>query len=347
MMNQIARADGPDIERALREAAAERILVLDGAMGTEIQTLKLTEEDFRGERFRDHGHDLAGNNDLLILTQPDAVRDIHLRYFRAGADIVETNTFSGTAIAQADYGLEAIVYDLNREGARLAREAATLAQTEDGRRRFVAGAVGPTNRTLSISPDVNNPGYRAVTFDEVRDAYAEQVRGLVDGGAEIILIETIFDTLNAKAAIVATRAGLRRARRQAADHDLGHHHGPVRPHPLRPDADRLLAFGPPCRAALDRPQLRARRARDARAYPGDRAKSPTRSSAPIRMPACRTSSASTTRARRRPPPCSPSSPRPASSTSSAAAAARRRRISGRSPRPSPARRRGRSRRCRP
>ena len=204
MMNQIERADGPDIERALREAAAERILVLDGAMGTEIQTLKLTEEDFRGERFRDHGHDLRGNNDLLILTQPDAVRDIHLRYFRAGADIVETNTFSGTAIAQADYGLEAIVYDLNREGARLAREAATLAQTEDGRRRFVAGAVGPTNRTLSISPDVNNPGYRAVTFDGVRDAYAEQVRGLVDGGAEIILIETIFDTLNAKAAIVAT-----------------------------------------------------------------------------------------------------------------------------------------------
>jgi 5-methyltetrahydrofolate--homocysteine methyltransferase len=204
MMNQIERADGPDIERALREAAAERILVLDGAMGTEIQTLKLAEEDFRGERFRDHGHDLRGNNDLLILTQPDAVRDIHLRYFQAGADIVETNTFSGTAIAQADYGLEAIVYELNREGARLAREAATLAQTEDGRRRFVAGAVGPTNRTLSISPDVNNPGYRAVTFDGVRDAYAEQVRGLVDGGAEIILIETIFDTLNAKAAIVAT-----------------------------------------------------------------------------------------------------------------------------------------------
>jgi 5-methyltetrahydrofolate--homocysteine methyltransferase len=204
MMSDICLADGSDIERALREAAAERILVLDGAMGTEIQTLKLTEEDFRGERFRDHGHDLRGNNDLLILTQPDAVRDIHLRYFQAGADIVETNTFSGTAIAQADYGLEAIVYELNREGARLAREAATLAQTEDGRRRFVAGAVGPTNRTLSISPDVNNPGYRAVTFDQVRDAYGEQVRGLVDGGAEIILIETIFDTLNAKAAIVAT-----------------------------------------------------------------------------------------------------------------------------------------------
>jgi 5-methyltetrahydrofolate--homocysteine methyltransferase len=189
-MNDIRPADGPEIEHALREAAAERIL-------------RLSEEDFRGERFREHSHDLRGNNDLLILTQPNAIRDIHLRYFLAGADIVETNTFSGTSIAQADYGLEAVIYDLNRTGARLCREAAVLAEREDGRRRFVAGAVGPTNRTLSISPDVNNPGYRAVTFDEIRDAYAEQVRGLVDGGAEIILIETIFDTLNAKAAIFA------------------------------------------------------------------------------------------------------------------------------------------------
>jgi 5-methyltetrahydrofolate--homocysteine methyltransferase len=204
-MTDIRPADGASVLEALRREARTRILVLDGAMGTEIQALKLSEGDFRGDRFRDHGHDLKGNNDLLILTQPDAVRDIHLAYFRAGADIVETNTFSGTSIAQADYGLEAIVYELNREGARLAREAAVLAQAEDGRRRFVAGAVGPTNRTLSISPDVNNPGYRAVTFDEVRDAYAEQVRGLVDGGAEIVLIETIFDTLNAKAAIAATR----------------------------------------------------------------------------------------------------------------------------------------------
>jgi 5-methyltetrahydrofolate--homocysteine methyltransferase len=204
-MIDIRLADGTEIEKALRALAAERILVLDGAMGTEIQALKLSEEAFRGERFRDHGHDLRGNNDLLILTQPDAIREIHLNYFRAGADIVETNTFSSTSIAQADYGLQAVVYDLNREGARLCREAAMLAQKEDGRRRFVAGAVGPTNRTLSISPEVNNPGYRAVTFDEVRDAYAEQVRGLVDGGAEIILIETVFDTLNAKAAIVAAQ----------------------------------------------------------------------------------------------------------------------------------------------
>jgi 5-methyltetrahydrofolate--homocysteine methyltransferase len=196
-------ADGADVLKALREATSERILVLDGAMGTELQQMRFSEEDFRGARFKDWKQDVKGNNDLLILTQPDAVRDIHLRYFLAGADIVETNTFSGTSIAQADYGMEEIVYELNREGARLAREAAILAQREDGRRRFVAGAVGPTNRTLSISPDVNNPGYRAVTFDEVRDAYAEQVRGLVDGGSELILIETIFDTLNAKAAIVA------------------------------------------------------------------------------------------------------------------------------------------------
>src|SRR3954462_9142571 len=203
--SSVRPADGAEVLAALRKAASERILVLDGAMGTEIQALKLSEADFRGERFASHAHDLKGNNDLLILTQPDAIREIHLHYFRAGADIVETNTFSGTSIAQADYGLEAVVYELNREGARLAREAALLAEKEDGRRRFVAGAVGPTNRTLSLSPDVNNPGYRAVTFDQVRDAYAEQVRGLIDGGAELILIETIFDTLNAKAAIVAAK----------------------------------------------------------------------------------------------------------------------------------------------
>lgn len=196
-------ADGDAVRAALNAAARERILVLDGAMGTMIQGRKFSEADFRGERFRDHDHDLRGNNDLLILTQPDAIREIHLEYFMAGADIVETNTFSGTSIAQADYGLEAIVYELNRDGARLALEAAQEAERRDGRPRFVAGAVGPTNRTLSISPDVNNPGYRAVSFDEVRDAYAEQIRGLVDGGSHLILIETIFDTLNAKAAVVA------------------------------------------------------------------------------------------------------------------------------------------------
>jgi len=198
-----APVDGAEIERALRQAARERILVLDGAMGTQIQDLKLSEADFRGERFKGFNHDLKGNNDIIALTQPEALRDIHLAYFRAGADIVETNTFSGTSIAQADYGMEAIVYELNVECSRLAREAAMIAEKEDGRRRFVAGAIGPTNRTLSISPDVNNPGFRAVSFDQVRDSYAEQVRGLIDGGSELLLIETIFDTLNAKAAIVA------------------------------------------------------------------------------------------------------------------------------------------------
>jgi 5-methyltetrahydrofolate--homocysteine methyltransferase len=204
-MTDFGPANGKEIRTALKQAASERILVLDGAMGTQIQGLKLSEEDFRSERFKDHSHDQKGNNDLLILTQRDALREIHLAYFMAGADIVETNTFSGTSIAQADYAMEDIVYELNVEGARIAREAALQAQEKDGRRRFVAGAIGPTNRTLSISPDVNNPGYRAVTFDEVRDAYAEQIRGLIDGGSELILIETIFDTLNAKAAIMAAR----------------------------------------------------------------------------------------------------------------------------------------------
>ncbi|MFC0283951.1 methionine synthase [Camelimonas abortus] len=196
-------ADGDAVLAALDAAARERILVLDGAMGTMIQGRNFTEADFRGERFRDHPLDLKGNNDVLVLTQPEAIRDIHLAYFMAGADIVETNTFSGTAIAQADYGLQDVVYELNVAGARVALEAAAEAERRDGRRRFVAGAVGPTNRTLSISPDVNNPGYRAVTFDGVRDAYAGQIRGLVDGGVHILLIETIFDTLNAKAAVAA------------------------------------------------------------------------------------------------------------------------------------------------
>jgi 5-methyltetrahydrofolate--homocysteine methyltransferase len=188
---------------ALVAEAAKRILVLDGAMGTMIQRLKLTEADFRGERFKDWPRDLKGNNDLLILTRPDAVEAIHRQYFEAGADIVETNTFSSTSIAQADYGMEALAYELNFEGARIARRAADAVAAATGRPRFVAGAIGPTNRTASISPDVNNPGFRAVTFDELRAAYAEAARGLVDGGADLILIETIFDTLNAKAAVAA------------------------------------------------------------------------------------------------------------------------------------------------
>jgi 5-methyltetrahydrofolate--homocysteine methyltransferase len=191
------------VRHALEEAARERILVLDGAMGTMIQDLRYDEAQFRGSRFADWKQDVRGNNDLLILTQPDAVRDIHLAYFQAGADIVATNTFSSTAIAQADYGMEEIVRDLNRDGARLAKEAAALAEKQDGRRRFVAGALGPTNRTASISPDVSNPGFRAVSFDDLRLAYAEAVRGLIGGGADLLLLETIFDTLNAKAAVFA------------------------------------------------------------------------------------------------------------------------------------------------
>ncbi|HMA51630.1 MAG TPA: methionine synthase [Magnetospirillaceae bacterium] len=194
---------GNEVFRALAAAARERILILDGAMGTQIQGLGFTEDHFRGHRFGGCDCHLQGNNDLLNLTQPDAIEAIHYAYMMAGADIVETNTFSSTSIAQADYGMEKEVYDLNFEGARLVRNAAIRAQQHDGRRRFVAGALGPTNRTASMSPDVNNPGYRAVTFDDLKLAYAEQLRGLIDGGADIILIETIFDTLNAKAAIFA------------------------------------------------------------------------------------------------------------------------------------------------
>jgi 5-methyltetrahydrofolate--homocysteine methyltransferase len=198
-----AARDGAEILKALQQAARKRILILDGAMGTEIQGLGLTEEDFRGERFLGCACHQQGNNDLLILTQPNAIEDIHFRYAMAGADILETNTFSSTRIAQADYEMEGAVYDLNRHGAELVRRAAWRAEREDGKRRFVAGAIGPTNRTASISPDVNNPGYRAVSFDDLRLAYGEQIDGLIDGGADIILIETIFDTLNAKAAIFA------------------------------------------------------------------------------------------------------------------------------------------------
>ncbi len=191
---------GDTLDRLL----SERLLVLDGAMGTMIQRHRPTEADFRGDRFRDHHKDVKGNNDLLSITKPDIVRGIHLEYLRAGADIIETNTFNANAVSQADYDLEPLVYELNEAGARLAREAADAvgADTPD-RPRFVAGALGPANRTLSISPDVNNPAFRAVTFDGMKAAYADQVRGLIDGGVDLLLLETIFDTLNAKAAIVA------------------------------------------------------------------------------------------------------------------------------------------------
>jgi 5-methyltetrahydrofolate--homocysteine methyltransferase len=188
----------------LQNIAQKRILVLDGAMGTMIQRYKLEEEDFRNEQLKDHPSDLKGNNDLLSITRPDVIKAIHAEYFKAGADIAETNTFSGTRIAQADYGLEDLVYELNYQSAKLAREVADeFTKNEPGKPRFVAGSMGPTNRTASLSPDVNDPGFRAVTFEELFEAYSEQVRGLLDGGADILLVETVFDTLNAKAALMA------------------------------------------------------------------------------------------------------------------------------------------------
>jgi 5-methyltetrahydrofolate--homocysteine methyltransferase len=188
----------------LQEALKNRILVLDGAMGTMIQRHALEEEDFRKGYFENHQSPLKGNNDLLALTRPEIILGIHEAYFEAGADIAETNTFSGTSIAQADYHLEHIVYDLNVAAAKLAREAADkYTALQPDKPRFVAGSIGPTNRTASISPDVNDPGYRAITFDELVEAYTEQVRGLVDGGVDILLVETVFDTLNCKAALFA------------------------------------------------------------------------------------------------------------------------------------------------
>jgi 5-methyltetrahydrofolate--homocysteine methyltransferase len=188
----------------IHDALQNRILVLDGAMGTMLQRYNFSEEDFRGERFKNFPHPLKGNNDLLSLTQPEAIASVHRQYFEAGADIVETNTFSGTTIGMADYHLEDYVYELNYESARIAREVADeFTAANPDKPRFVAGSIGPTNRTASMSPDVNDPGYRAVTFDDLRIAYTQQVKALIDGGADILLVETIFDTLNAKAALFA------------------------------------------------------------------------------------------------------------------------------------------------
>jgi 5-methyltetrahydrofolate--homocysteine methyltransferase len=193
-----------DVRSQLDDLLARRILVLDGAMGTMIQRVQLTEADFRGDRFRSHSRDLKGDNDLLVLTQPDIIAGIHRQYLEAGSDIIETNTFNSTAVSQADYGLQSIVYELNVEGSKLATQACAewTARTPD-RPRFVAGSIGPTNTTLSISPDVNNPAFRAITFDALCAAYREQVRGMIDGGCDLLLLETIFDTLSAKAALVA------------------------------------------------------------------------------------------------------------------------------------------------
>ena len=187
--------------KTIQDCLKERILIIDGAMGTMIQRHRLSEADYRGERFKDWHCDVKGNNDLLSITQPQIITGIHKQYLDAGADIIETNTFSSTAIAMADYQMQSLAYELNVAAAKCAKEAIK----QSGKQAWVAGAIGPLNKTLSLSPDVNNPGFRAVTFDEVVNAYYEQVKGLVDGGVDILLIETIFDTLNAKAAIFAIK----------------------------------------------------------------------------------------------------------------------------------------------
>lgn len=188
----------------INQLLQQRILVLDGAMGTMIQRYDLDENDFRNDQLKDHEKPLKGNNDLLSITRPDIISEIHDAYFEAGADIAETNTFSSTTIAQADYGLEHLVYELNYSSARLAKQSAIkYSELTPNKPRFVAGSIGPTNRTASLSPDVNRPGFRAVSFDELAEAYSGQVKGLIDGGVDILLVETVFDTLNAKAALFA------------------------------------------------------------------------------------------------------------------------------------------------
>jgi len=301
----------PDRSDELRQLLAQRLLILDGAMGTMVQRHGLTEADYRGQRFADHAKDLKGNNDLLVLTRPDVIGGIHSAYLDAGADIIETCTFNSTAVSQADYKLEALVYELNFEGARLARglcDAAT-AKTPD-KPRFVAGVLGPTSRTCSISPDVNDPGYRNVSFDALVTDYTEAIRGLVDGGADILLVETIFDTLNAKAALFAIEQFF----------DATGRRWPVMISGRRPKLSGIrCATCGRSRSASIAPWAR----RNCGSTSRTSAASPTASSRRTRTPACPTPLAATTRRRRCWPPRSATGPRVASSTSSAAAAAPR------------------------
>jgi 5-methyltetrahydrofolate--homocysteine methyltransferase len=202
--------------KTIQDCLKERILIIDGAMGTMIQRHKLEEKDYRGERFKNWHKDVKGNNDLLSITQPQIIEGIHREYLDAGSDIIETNTFSSTVIAQADYDMQSLAYEMNVASAKCARKAADeYTKNNPNKPRFVAGAIGPLNKTLSLSPDVNNPGFRAVTFDEVVDAYYEQIKGLVDGGVDLLLIETIFDTLNAKAAIFSIKKYFRDTKKEA------------------------------------------------------------------------------------------------------------------------------------
>ena len=294
---------------ALHAATKKRILILDGAMGTMIQRHKLQEADYRGERFKDWPCDLKGNNDLLVLTQPDIIRGIHEAYFEAGADIIETNTFNAQTVSMADYGMEALAFEINVAAAKLAREAADkyTALTPE-KPRFVAGAIGPTNRTASLSPDVNNPGFRNITFDELVAAYSEQTRGLIEGGVDTILIETVFDTLNAKAAGFAVKETFEVMGVElplmisGTVSDLSGRN-------LSGNARSLLVLAPPFEAALDRnrtvPSARSNTARLSRKFQTW----PTPMSASTQMPDFQTRWANPMR-RRSPwqPRCAPGQP---------------------------------------
>jgi methionine synthase I (cobalamin-dependent) len=267
-LNETGRDAGrtDELESQLRK----RILILDGAMGTMIQSYGLDESGYRGSRFRDFERDLKGNNDILALTQPGIVQEIHEGFFRAGADIVETNTFNATSISQADYGMEGIVYELNKTAAEIAcRAAAAIQQETPDKLRFVAGALGPTNKTASISPDVNNPGHRNVTFDELVIAYEESIRGLADGGADLLLIETIFDTLNSKAAIYAAERYFSSNQHALTGDDIRHYYRCFGTHLIGTDGRSILDVDSARKSTHRRIQLRARRRRLAPLYPGD------------------------------------------------------------------------------
>ena len=256
----------------IKSALESRILIIDGAMGTMIQRYKLEEADYRGERFKDWHTDVKGNNDLLSLTRPDIIKEIHKQYLEAGADIIETNTFSSTAIAQADYDMQSLAYELNVAAAKIARQAiaefnnAKNHQRVNGQSQNIAGAIGPMNKTLSLSPDVNNPGFRAVTFDEVSDAYYEQVKGLVDGGVDLLLIETIFDTLNAKAAIFAIKKYFRDTKKELAHHDQRHDHRCKWKNIKRANTGSFLYFCVSCKSIKRRIELCIGCKRNAAAY---------------------------------------------------------------------------------
>jgi hypothetical protein len=324
-----------DRTAALEAAFAERIIVLDGSMGVLLQGYGFDEAAYRGERFADHGQPLKGNMDLLVLTQPQVIESVHDQYFAAGADIVETNTFTATTVAMADYGLpDHVVDDLNLAGARLARRAADRAEAADGRPRFVAGSMGPTNKTASLSPDVNDPGFRAITFAELADAYERQARALVEGGVDLLLPETAFDTLNLKAASPRHRPDVRGRRAPRAGDRLGHDHRPLGSDPVgaRPSRRSTNSISTTARPVRGQHQLRPGRRRSAAVRRGavaDR-RAPDRGLSQ-RRPAQRVR-----RLRRHPGPTWPASwatsRARAGSTWSAAAAARGPSTSGRSPR---------------